>query len=177
MKIEYDPDNLGCVMLGCDPWPDSLREVIPESVWYREGDQYGPEDEPHVTLLYGLLTPAYEQPVAITKALAGWNAPSTLYFNGFRVFSTPEWDCVVGELSDGDGVLADAHRRLSKLPHIDTHLPYTPHVTLGYVLPGLGSLILPALSLAYREYFNRWGVLRWATTELNLGKDLREGTP
>lgn len=136
-------DQLGCVMLpilGFDVFED--REGLisrddlytspdPARFWIK-GDiiSHGA----HATLLYGLLTPAYEQPDAIAAVMDGWERPDYLPIEHFvgLVVSVGRREHVVARLTPTLDLL-DAHARLSCLPHVDTHPDYKPHATIAYV--------------------------------------------
>lgn len=139
-------NELGCVMLPLEPFnalAGSLEGLLLEEDlyttsnperWWIKGNVAS--EGAHVTLLYGLLTKAYHQPDLIREVLDGWEFPAELRTQVFEVFPSPfpdePYGCVVARLEAG-GPLADAHGRLSYLPHIDTHPEYKPHVTIAYV--------------------------------------------
>ena len=136
--LGIDPGKLGCVML--DVTTPDLAGVIPDEWCYTSAhpDRFwvsGRQSEGHVTLLYGLLSPATDIRPAIDEVLDGWE-PGPVQGDEITVFPSP-WDdepysCIVSELALTPQ-LRDAHARLSLLPHIDTHPVYRPHVTLAYV--------------------------------------------
>jgi hypothetical protein len=138
-------DRLGCVMLPIQGFNvfEGRGELIGttdlytssnlERFWIK-GDIIG--HGAHATLLYGLLTPAYEQPDAIAAVMDGWEWPDALPVERFEVFPSPYDDepygCVVARLAPIPELL-DAHARLSCLPHVDTYPDYKPHATIAYV--------------------------------------------
>ena len=135
-SLEIDPSRLGCVMLRLHS-----SELI-------EGQDYEPEwlysdpncppwmqgiPDPHVTLLYGLLEPAYRFADEIREVMDGWVPPrfmTSCKYGAFGPVDAP-YRAIVARI-DADELL-DAHDRLSLLPHCDTFSPYEPHVTLAYV--------------------------------------------
>ena len=167
-RIGIDFDQLGCIMLDIADAPvfDLMASVIPPAVWYTDPTkpgEFGRESEPHVTLLFGLLTPGPEQPENVEDVLMGWGPPARVIIDGFASFGAigDPYDAIVCLLRD-DGHLVDAHQRLSKLPHIDTFPVYKPHVTIGYVLPGCGKWIKAELE--------RFVGTPLITGEVNLGR-------
>ena len=131
--------RLGCVML--DVQPIDLRHEIPDGWCYRSehpdrrwisGRQDG---EAHVTLLYGLLDNAHVIRDDVDEVLHGWR-PEPVEVASVGLFPSPFPDepyaCIVAHLTVTPEI-ADAHARLSMLPHINTHPEYRPHVTLAYV--------------------------------------------
>ena len=90
---------------------------------------------PHVTLLYGLLTEAKNYKPHIEKVLEGWNMP-TVKIADIGYFESPYKDedyyCIVAHL-EVTYELLEAHWRLEFLPHINTFAGYKPHITIGYI--------------------------------------------
>lgn len=144
-RIGINPGELGAVMLpvesfdifgeGRDTKLDTSDLYVSENpkFWWVNGDV---SDKAHITLLYGLLTPAYEQKENVDEVLADWDRPE--YFAPQRVtfFPSPtdeKYAAIVVEIDQEDPFLLDAHARLSYLPHVDTYAIYKPHFTLAYV--------------------------------------------
>lgn len=142
-RIGINPKELGCVMLPVEPFDifgegrDQLLDVEdlyvsedPE-LWWVNGDV---SDKAHITLLYGLLTPAYEQKENIDELLADWDMPE--YFVPERIMFFPDprgenYAAIVVEIDDPH--LEEAHARLSYLPHVNTFPKYRSHMTIAYV--------------------------------------------
>lgn len=130
--------KLGCVMQEFEPV--DISDVMPDEVCFysknpeRRWIRGRRADEPHVTLLYGLLDNANTIREDIDEVLEGWE-PAPARGMEFEVFESPyedeKYGCIVARV-DNDNLL-DAHHRLSLLPHIDTFPGYKAHVTLGYV--------------------------------------------
>jgi len=138
-------NELGCVMLRVDPiniWnSDFIRELLdpddlyvssnPELFWV-DGDV---SNEGHLTLLYGLMTPAYEQKDNVDLVLEDWVRPTTVRSESVTAFPSPfdneNYAAIVARVYVSE--LDDAHARLSYLPHVDVHAKYLPHITLFYV--------------------------------------------
>ena len=143
-----DPNKLGAVMLPVRFRPDFLDRgyrdgIISESDLYTSKDPArfwisgdGTEGA-HVTLLYGLLTPAYEQAEVIHQLLGGWRRPAWLPIVGFEVFPSPYDDenyaCIVARVGDRDGALKRAMGLLEFLPHVNTFTEVKLHATIAYV--------------------------------------------
>jgi 2'-5' RNA ligase len=136
-------NKLGCVMLDTEPIPKPLMYdlSIPEA-FYTSPDEkkfwikgYVADQTPHVTLLYGLLTPANEQPENIATVLEGWEIDSVTV-KEFGYFESPMADepyyCIVGHIEVTPKLL-EGHERLEFLPHVNTFSGYKPHITIAYV--------------------------------------------
>lgn len=139
-----DLNKLGCVMLDTEPIPKpTMYELeIPEAFYKAKNpdhfwiDGYVADKTPHVTLLYGLLTPANEQPENIEEVMEGWELPS-ITIKEFGYFPSPmddeQYYCIVGHVEVTPKLL-EAHQRLEFLPHVNTFAGYKPHVTVAYVV-------------------------------------------
>ena len=76
-RLGIDFDQLGCVMLDCEP-PTFLHDLVPPTFWYRDParpGEYGPEMQAHVTLLFGLIRNASTIRAEVDEVLEGWRAP------------------------------------------------------------------------------------------------------
>ena len=166
-SLGIDFNRLGCVMLDVDPQvPALLRNVVPDAIWYRDPERGipGPETEPHITLLFGLLEPAHAWREHVDALLADWAPPTSVGIHDFAVFGGPgsPYDCVVATLGSQPELRA-ANGLLRRLPHVDTFPDYKPHVTVGYVLPGTGKWVAQDLG-------DKFVGARIATRDLNYGR-------
>ena len=148
-RLGIDVNKLGCVMLPVEPFDvfgEGRDELLDRNDLYftRDPGRFWINGDVarnggHVTLLYGLLQPAWhleEEGRLVTGVMAGWSNPHVVHAEGIEIFESPfpdePYGCVVAKLNVTHE-LADAHARLSYLPHVDTYPDYTPHVTLAYV--------------------------------------------
>lgn len=138
-------NKLGCVMLPCEPFDifgegrdqwlkhdDLYVSENPEQFWI-QGDV---SNKAHVTLLYGLMTPAFLQKENIEEVLNTWDRPEFLAPERISIFPQPgtehpEYAAIVVEIDDPH--ILEAHQRLSYLPHINTFPEFKQHMTLAYV--------------------------------------------
>lgn len=143
--LGIDNNDLGCVMLDVAPIPvTSLIPGDPEQVasqlYYSEHPKRQwlrgavGETTSHITLLYGILTPAAVQHV--DTVLDGWIMPDHVELSEIEVFESPfeeeKYSCIVARVNITPDLL-DAHTRLELLPHINTFPEWKAHVTLAYV--------------------------------------------
>lgn len=141
-NLGIDVAKLGCVMMGVEPLDvhlyldDAERELYysknPARHWIKGAVG---ADDPHVTLLYGLLDNANSIEREVHAVLDGWSLPEVQiekvdFFPS--TFKDEPYACVIGKIKKTPELL-EAHQRLSLLPHINTFPEYTPHVTLAYV--------------------------------------------
>jgi hypothetical protein len=144
-ELGININQLGCVMLPVEPFDlfgegrsdllsqdDLYVSNHPDKFWIK-GDV---SDRAHITLLYGLMTPAYEQKESIDTVMAGWDRPEYLIPDWVTIFPSrdeeePGYAAIVAEVQDEH--LIEANQRLSYLPHISTFPEYRAHMTLAYV--------------------------------------------
>lgn len=105
---------------------DDLYE-IPNST------QFGFENNPHVTLLYGLHNTVKDSDVSdiILHQKFGM---MELY--NISTFEKDKFDVLKFDVR-GDGLI-DANRRFRTLPHTNTYKDYNPHLTIAYLQPNTG---------------------------------------
>lgn len=109
----------------------SLGKEIPDSDLADDGR----ETEPHITVKYGLHTDDHKPIQNILKD----EKPITLRLGKTSLFPPNEEDGY--EVVKADVVSPDLHRlnkKISGLPHTDTHPEYKPHATVAYVKIGKG---------------------------------------
>lgn len=170
-----DLTKLGCVMLDTQPLrkPAMYDFEIPEAFYKSPNpdmfwiDGYVADKTPHVSLLYGLMTPAYEQPENIEAVMEGWSMPEvTIKEFGYFPSTMKEepYFCIIGHVEVTPKLL-EAHHRLSFLPHINTFAGYKPHVTVAYVVndEGIRDRIVNDMNKLYA------GIKLSTKSELNLG--------
>ena len=126
-RLGIDFDQLGCVMLDCEP----------------------------TTFLQDLVPPTF----ATVKGMFLDNTDPLATLDGLTILFSDNW-------FDSNFGYYDAHRRLSRLPHIDTY-EYKAHVTVGHVIKGAGKYLLPDLELALSEHRTP---LQLVHTGLNYGR-------
>lgn len=137
-QLGIDVGNLGCIMLDTEPL--TVNDVIPESELYSSDEhQYVDgivsETVPHVTLLYGLLSSGPLMMPHVDQVLSGWT-PEDLTIESVSSFPSHDpaelYVCIIAKLTVTPNLI-EGNGRLRFLPHIDTFIQYTPHITLAYV--------------------------------------------
>lgn len=140
-------DKLGCVMLDLIPFDpqlvmslmldlaDDFYTTQNEERFWVKGFTMG--ENPHITLLYGLLRSGPEWKEKISELFKNWYLPeSCIQIESIGFFDSPFEDepyyCIVGHVKVTPELL-EAHRRLEFLPHINTYSDFLPHLTLAYV--------------------------------------------
>lgn len=140
-KIIDNRFEFGCAMVYFDfPAMKELQSKIHKDEIYdpAEGESYGLEHEPHVTLLFGLHDEEItDKTVMDICSLRDYKETSLQGISLFKneVFEVLKFD-VVGE---------DLHyinKILMELPHTTRYPDYHPHATIAYLKPGTGDDVI-----------------------------------
>lgn len=129
---EIEAYSYGCVMLEL---PKKLADkvmaisaAIPDDDIYDDGGGTGREDQPHITVKYGLHT---DNPDAVRKVLSGC-APVTAELGAMSVFHNEDY--VVLKMGVRSPDLVKLNRLISdELKCTDSYPVYHPHVTVAYL--------------------------------------------
>lgn len=106
----------------------SFGKEIPKE----ELHENGRENQPHITLKYGLKTDDYSLIRDCLKNKSGGKA----HLGVSSVFENHEYDVV--KVSCAGSSLHRLHKLLNQLPHDDSFMIYKPHATIAYVKSGFG---------------------------------------
>lgn len=155
--LGIDLSKLGCIMLDLEPFPEMNRIVQDPFTGTQSNlhqflggdDAYVSPDptkfwikgyvgaEPHVTLLYGLLTPGNESPMRelVPQMLEDWLC-QFINIDHVGFFASPYPDepyyCIVAHIEPTLALL-EGNDRLKMLPHINTFPGYKAHATIAYI--------------------------------------------
>jgi len=131
-KHEY-----GCVMLGldCPNWKEITGMIHPDDVYHHPtDDSYGIEENPHLTLLYGIHSDVDDKQVEdVINKFKGQNL--SLDILGIDSFTNKDFDVVKFKVNPTSELKA-LNQELSKLPNSNQYPDYKPHITISYVKPG-----------------------------------------
>lgn len=132
------PHKYSCVMINL---PEELGEQImawgrlqikDEDVFVDEKGGMGREDEPHVTVLYGLLD---EKPSDVLLQVFEHTAPFDIKLGPCSLFKKPEYDVIKMEVISPFLHALNSNVR-SVVAYENDYPDYKPHVTIAYVKPG-----------------------------------------
>lgn len=124
-KFEY-----GCVMAKADvPMWDEILSYIDEDDLYDDGSgSFGLEDEPHVTILFGLkeLIPDSYIEKAISKI-----RPFHISLTSVSIFENPDYDVLKYDVESE--YLRRLNTGFNKFPNENSYPEYHPHLTIAYL--------------------------------------------
>lgn len=157
----------GCVMIEVpvSNWNEITSSINEEDVYTDEGKP-GIQDNPHVTVLYGLHEEvSLDQVKSVFKDL---DERIDIRIEGIGVFENERFDVLKFNVVP-NGSLQTLHDRLSEFPNSNEYPEYEPHITIAYVKKGSGKKyedltyrhsvenlneICYSKSGNYKEYFN-----------------------
>ena len=130
----------GCIMLDFNVkiWDKFIKNIInKEDVYDVEG--FGFEEDPHVTILYGIL-PDKHSPEDAKEKLLETNIDLHRYYElkHISIFESKDYDVVKFDLKDCDEVYELNKYCTEVFDYENDHPDYHPHVTIAYVKKGKG---------------------------------------
>lgn len=127
--------SYGCLMLKTPfkNWENLTSMIDEEDVFYGEDGSFGIEDEPHITVLYGLHEGIESEDL---KSLVSDVENVDYKITGVSIFENENFDVV--KLDIESDTLHELNERCKSLPHTSTYPDYHPHMTISYVKPGMG---------------------------------------
>ena len=109
------------------------KKLIPESILYKEGDEYGRESEIHLTLFYGYTVDLTEDQIKdIIKDQSQFPVELTK-ISQFKNGKEKGYDVVICEANSD--ILNKLNDKASEFPNENEYPNYKQHLTLGYVKP------------------------------------------
>lgn len=138
MRLVEGRYDYGCVM-ACiqedvaSKLLDFNYKMVKEEHIFQEGDKYGREKHPHVTIKYGLVNSYTEEQM---KHLLRNVTPFNIQVRGLSIFENEQFDVLKFDIDSP--VLHQLHEQFSYLPNHDEHPEYHPHMTVAYVKKGMG---------------------------------------
>ena len=132
--------DYGCVMIEIpfDNWNKITSLINKEDIYYGNDDSYGIQDNPHLTLFYGLHDDVTEEMV---KSVFDNIDKINIKVKGIGIFENKDFDVVKLNVIS-DEILKGINRELSKFPNSNEFPDYSPHITIGYVKKGMGKKYL-----------------------------------
>ena len=154
---QENKSTYGCVMLDCkiDKWEENHLEGIDERDLYIDpgDDDYGYNEEPHVTLLYGIHEDEID-PEVIMEVIKKNMKPVTVTINEIGVFENDKYDVVKYNVP-ATKQLRKYREMIENFPYTDDYPEYNPHLTIAYVKSGEGKKYAKKLEEPFEVTFNK----------------------
>ena len=128
--------TFGCAMLYFNnPQIKQINEQIEVDDIYidPEDTSYGIEQEPHVTLLYGIHDDEII-PDKVFEKLAECEMPKTLKLENISLFKNDDYDVLKFDIHED--LLNNINKKLCELPFSTDFPDYHAHSTIAYLKPG-----------------------------------------
>ncbi len=130
--------EFGCVMIDVPVynWKEITSYIDVDDIYEEAGDDtHGIQENPHVTLLYGLHKEVTSE--MIKSVFTNFSDDITIKVYGIDIFENEKYDVVKFNVIP-DGSLQYLHDELSKFPNSNQFPDYKPHITIAYVKKGCG---------------------------------------
>ena len=159
---EREEPTYGCVMLDSNmkEWDSiHLGGIDPKDVYKKPlDDSYGLEDNPHVTILYGIheddVTP--EQMINVIEESM---EEVIVMISEISIFEKEEYDVVKYDIPVTKQLLGYRKMFVNNFENTQS-FPFHPHMTIAYVKPGMGKKYVSNLDEPFEITFNK-GVYSW----------------
>lgn len=148
-RLEY-----GCIMLkGSVPdWKKKISIVKPEDL-YAEGDDYGYEKEPHVTIIYGLHDEDIDRGELYDHLKNIW--PVQVTISQISIFeNSDDYDVVKFDVPLTEDLKAYRNFFEKFYPNTQSFPDYHPHMTIAYVKKGEGKKYVQKVE-PFKVLFNK----------------------
>lgn len=138
--------NYGCLMVNVDEqgWDGFIKETVTEDDLYTEGDDYGIETEPHVTVLYGFHD---DTDMSKLKDLLYPLSELDISSKKISIFENEKYDVLKYDI-DSDKLFELNKLMTENFEHTTDFPDYHPHVTIAYLKPGRGKKYITDLKEA-----------------------------
>ena len=131
--------DYGCVMVEVPVtnWNEIISTINKDDLYEVEGENYGIQQNPHLTLLYGLKSNITKEQVEQVLAKTIDNDKVIIEIENIDTFENDNFDVVKFNIKKTEQ-LQKLFDSLSELPNENTFPDYKPHMTIAYVKKGLG---------------------------------------
>jgi 2'-5' RNA ligase len=141
-KREY-----GCLMLDVpfQNWQKVLSRISKEDLYEEEGvDTYGLEDEPHVTVIYGLHEEVKDEKLIKFVKEFCKSTPIEIEVTKMGVFKNSKFDVIKFDVESS--ILKSLNKKLSEnFPYTSKFPNFEPHITIAYLKKGTSEKYLKEL--------------------------------
>lgn len=153
-KKEETPKKykFGCVMLFLNPENWKSIEIDKDDLYITEDDNFGMEEEPHITALFGIHPEEVDSSTVIETAMnnMGGQVP-IIIATEISIFDNPDYDVLKYDV-EVTPELVSLNEALKKLPFTNDYPDYHPHITIAYLKKGLGRKYAKVLEEPKTDY-------------------------
>lgn len=139
-ESNYFTYTKGCIMLdfNYNKWEDFIKHLIDEKdIYDKEG--FGFEEEPHVTILFGILPNKHTFEEVKEKLLeTDINLHRYYELKYISIFESKEYDVLKFDLKDCDEIFELNKYCVKEFEFENDYPKYHPHVTIAYIKKGRG---------------------------------------
>ena len=144
--------DYGCVMLKlpvlANVWDEIQSFVNNEDIYNK--DDLGRENDPHITLLYGIHSDVSDE--TIIKTINEFNKEQII-LNELECFENDEYDVLIFKITNNKNLYL-YNNILKQLPHTSSYPDYKPHCTISYLKKGTAKKYTGKLDVIYRVKSN-----------------------
>lgn len=142
---EGDTYSKGCVMAFLDDLMPEIKDIqskiTADEIYEEDEDRsYGLENEPHVTILYGIHSDKVSDD-EVLKRVTGLDWKQPIRIGNLGLFENEKYDVL--KLKAEAQWLNSANRKLcNTLPFSNDYPDYNAHITVAYLKPGTGKEVV-----------------------------------
>lgn len=130
--------SYGCVMVEVPVknWKEITQFIETDDLYEEKDDStYGIQNNPHLTLLYGLHENVTDEQVK--SVFDNFNEQINIEIEGIDIFENEKFDVVKFNVKKTN-TLQNIFDKLSEFPNSNEYPDYKPHITIAYVKSGTG---------------------------------------
>jgi len=173
---QKEEKTYGCVMLHTNMrnWKEiHTGGIDPDDVYIKPHDKsYGLEEEPHMTVIYGLHEDEVD-PEVIMSVIKENMEDVTVTISKISMFENDEYDVVKYDIPVTKQILKYRKMFEDNFDNTQTFSEYHPHMTIAYVKPGEGKKYISDLDEPFEVTFTK-AVYSWHEKNENGEKELKK---
>lgn len=157
-ESKQERDFYGCIMMdstNISDWKKHTSIIKKEDIYIDPNDDsYGIEDNPHITILYGI----HEDETDIKEIVEDIKKTIkqiTVTIDNISIFENEKFDVVKYDVPVTKELKKYREYFINKYPNTQTYKDYHPHMTIAYVKPGTGKKYIQKLKESFEITFDK----------------------